>query len=308
MLFSFVLPAWKSRFLTEAIMSIVEQTIPNWELIVVDDCSPEPLKEIVESFDDPRIQYFRNKKNLGGDNLVMQWNHCITYAKGDYIILAADDDRYQPTFCEECLRLATKYPQVDLIHSSAETIDENGAHLWDDRILPEFTNKYEYLYWWVTGQICTCVGNFAFRRTSLHKIGGFIDFPCAFGSDVATPLALSKNGVANTSGMLFCFRESAQHLSADKTKLKDKIEAISQLSEWLQAINYESPDNPEDESFYKVMNYDYLHRKVVYEYFHLVIRYIPAKLLPGYLKLCRLATPKDKFMMVLRWIKSKICA
>lgn len=303
---SFIMPAWKARFLREAIGSIVAQTSPDWELVVVDDCSPEALGEIVAAFDDPRIRYVRNEKNLGGKNLVRQWNHCINFATGDYIVLAADDDLYKPTFCAECIRLAEKYPQADLIHASVEQIDEEGKHLWDDSILPEFTNKYEYLNWWVTGRSFTCIGNFAFKRTALLAMGGFIDFPCAFGSDIATPIALSVQGVANTQDMLFCFRQSTQHLSADSSRFKEKLEAISQLSEWLQAIDYETPEDPADREFYQVMNREYLHRKVVFDYFNLVIRYLPADKLPEYLMLCRLATPLDKSMMVLRWIKRKI--
>lgn len=302
---SFILPAWKGLYLHQAIGSIVAQTASDWELVVIDDCSPEPLREIVESFGDSRIRYVRNEKNLGGKNLVKQWNHCITFATGDYIVLAADDDEYKPTFCEECIRLANKYPEVDLIHSSVEQIDEEGKHLWDDSILPEFTNKYEYLNWWVTGRSFTCIGNFAFKRTALLEMGGFIDFPCAFGSDIATPIALSRNGVANTSEMLFCFRQSTQHLSADSSRFKEKLEAISQLSEWLQAIDYETPDNPVDKTFYEVKNTDYLHKKAVYDYFNLVIRFVSAKQLPKHLNLCRLATRKDRFMMVLRWIKHR---
>lgn len=300
------MPAWKARFLKEAVGSIVAQTSSDWELVVVDDCSPEPLNEIVNSFQDSRIRYYRNEQNLGGQNLVRQWNHCIQFATGDYIVLAADDDLYKPTFCEEVLSLAEKYPQVDLIHSSVEQIDEEGKHLWDDSFLPEYTSKYEYLNWWLTGRSFTCIGNFAFKRTALLELGGFIDFPCAFGSDIATPIALSKNGVANTSEMLFCFRQSAQHLSADSSRFKEKLEAISQLSEWLQSIDYEKPNNPKDQAFYEIKNTNYLHRKVVFDYFNLVIRFVPATKLPEYLNLCRLAKPKDKFMMVLRWIKKRV--
>ena len=300
---SFVLPAWKSRYLKEAIGSILSQTSPDWELVVVDDCSPEPLQEIVVSFNDSRIRYVRNRQNIGGKDLVRQWNHCLSFATGDYVVLAADDDLYRPTFCEEVIRLAEKYPQVDLIHSSVEQIDEEGRHLWDDSILPEFTSKYEYLNWWLTGRSFTCIGNFAFRRTALLEMGGFMDFPCAFGSDIATPISLSQNGVANTQQMLFCFRQSAQHLSADSSRFKEKLEAISQLSEFLRAIRYEEPDNPADKEFYAIVNEDYLHKKCVYDYFNLVIKYLPFKQLIPYLRLCRLASPKDKLMMVLRRIK-----
>ena len=303
---SFILPAWKSRYLAQAISSIEEQTCPDWELVVVDDCSPEQLEEIVASFEDARIRYVRNEKNLGGENLVRQWNHSITFAKGDFIVLAADDDLYKPAFCEEIVRLAGKYPQVDLIHASVEQVDENGGHLWDDSILPEFTSKYEYLNWWLTGRSFTCIGNFAFRRSALLAAGGFLDFPCAFGSDIATPILLSQNGVANTREMLFCFRQSTQHLSADRSRFKEKLEAISQLSEFLRGIRYEEPDNPADREFYAIVNEDYLHKKCVYDYFNLVIQYLPFRDLLPYLKRCRLADGKDKLMMTLRWIKRNI--
>jgi glycosyltransferase involved in cell wall biosynthesis len=303
---SFVMPAYKGRFLGEAVSSILGQTCPDWELIVVDDCSPDPLGDIVAAFPDPRIRFVRNEKNLGRENLVRQWNHSISFANGDYIVLAADDDLYRPTFCEEVVRLAQKYPQVDLIHASVEQIDEQGGHLWDDSILPEYTSKYEYLNWWLTGRSFTCIGNFAFKRTALLEMEGFMDFPCAFGSDIATPISLSQNGVANTQEMLFCFRQSTQHLSADTSRFKEKLEAISQLSEFLRAIRYEEPGNPADKEFYSIVNEDYLHKKCVYDYFNLVIKYLPFRQLFPYLKLCRLANLKDKVMMTLRWIKRKI--
>lgn len=304
---SFILPAWKGKYLKEAVASIASQTCPDLELIVVDDCSPEHLEEIVATFQDSRIRYYRNPENIGGKDLVRQWNHCLSFATGDFIVLAADDDFYRPTFCEEVIRLAEKYPQVDLIHSSVEQIDEEGRHLWDDSILPEFTSKYEYLNWWLTGRSFTCIGNFAFKRTALTALGGFMDFPCAFGSDIATPISLSLNGVANTQEMLFCFRQSAQHLSADSSRFKEKLEGISKLSEFLRAIRYEEPDNPADREFYSIVNENYLHKKCVYDYFNLVIKYLPPHQLFSYLKLCRLANGKDKAMMTLRWIKRRIC-
>lgn len=304
---SFIMPAWKSQFIERGISSIVNQTCPDWELVVVDDCSPEPIHEIVDSFNDERIRYVRNPTNIGGKNLVQQWNHSITYATGEFIVLPGDDDIYRENFCEECIRLAKKYPSVDLIRTSTELIDEQGQHVGDDATLPEFTNKYEYLNWWVTGRFFTCVGNFAFRRSELVKIGGFIEFPCAFGSDIATPIALSKNGVANTPEMLFCYRISSRNLSSDSSRYRERLEAISQLFEWLQTIDYEMPNDSRDKDFYLVMNPDYLHKKVVYDYFNQVIQYLPFTKL-NYLKYCRMASSKDKIMMLLRWVKRHIAS
>jgi len=290
---SFIMPAWKIKYLRQAIQSIVEQTYSDWELVVVDDCSPEDLRVIVNQFADGRIRYERNEKNIGGSDLVAQWNHSISFAKGEYIVLAADDDVYKPTFCEECVKLTEKYPDVDLIHSSVEQIDENGGHVWDDNIFPEYCSKEQYSYDWIRGAMFTCIGNYMFKRQALVSIGGFINFPCGFGSDIATPIALSEKGVANTQELLFCFRQSPEHLSADSSRFKEKLEAISLLSEWLQAHDYAN------------FGKEHLRKKCVYDYFNLVIKYLPASKL-NYLKYCRLATPKDKIMMTLRWIKKSI--
>lgn len=303
---SFIMPAFKGCFLKEAIDSILGQTIIDWELVIVDDCSPENLKEIVDSYSDSRIRYIRNDNNVGGSNLVKQWNHSISFATGEWLILAADDDFYRPTFCEECLRLVKKYPQVDIIHSSVEQIDERGKHLWDDTILPEYTSRYEYLNTWLRGLSFSCIGNFMFRRQTLLDHGGFIDFPCAFGSDIATPIRESFNGVANTQAMLFCFRQSPAHLSADSSRFKEKIEAISSLSEWIERLGWPQPDNPEDKGYYAIVNPDYLHKKCVYDYFNLVVKLLPFRSIPSYLQLCRRAAAKDKVMMVLRWVKHRL--
>lgn len=216
-------------------------------------------------------------------------------------MLAADDDLYAPTFCEEMARLIDKYSTVDLVRSRVLQIDEDGNPLWDDGI----TEEYQYLHDWLVAKVFTCVGNFAFRRSALEEIGGFIDFPCAFGSDIATPIKLSVNGVANTSEMLFSFRQSAIHLSSDTRRFKEKLEAISQLSEWLRRIDYDSPVSAADVEAYSLKNEKFLHAKCVYDYFNLVIRYVPISKL-NYLSLCRLAGSKDKVMMLLRWLKVRV--
>lgn len=304
---SFIMPAFKKAFLSEAVESIIGQTSSDWELVIVDDASPEPLREVVDRYPDERIRFFRNEANIGGKNLVNQWNHCIQYATGDFIVLAADDDIYEPEFCSEIGRLIAQYPDVDLVRSRVQQIDEDGKNLpYQDGIFPEYSSKYEYLHDWITAKAFTCVGNFAFRRSALLEMGGFIDFPCAFGSDIATPIALSINGVANTSRMLFKFRQSSSHLSGDSSRFKEKLEGISQLSEWLTAIDWPQPDDKQEAEYYSVASADYLHRKCIFDYFNLVIVNVPFNQLLKYLKLCRLASAKDKVVMVLRWIKRHI--
>lgn len=96
--YSFVLPAYKTGFIKEAIDSILEQTYKDFELIIINDASPEDLNSIVNTYCDERIRYYVNEKNVGGKDLVSQWNHCLQYAVGEYVILASDDDVYFPLY------------------------------------------------------------------------------------------------------------------------------------------------------------------------------------------------------------------
>jgi len=127
--FSFVLPAFKREYLKKSINSILSQTFKDFELIIIDDASPEDLKSVIADCDDPRLKYFRNDKNIGGENLVRQWNHCLNYVSSDYTILASDDDIYHKDFLLKMDALISKYPNVDVFHSRVGIIDS------DDRLI-----------------------------------------------------------------------------------------------------------------------------------------------------------------------------
>ena len=76
-MFSFIMPCYKRQFLGKAIESILAQTYDDFELVVVNDASPENLYEVVNSISDPRLRYEENITNLGGRDLVACWNHCL---------------------------------------------------------------------------------------------------------------------------------------------------------------------------------------------------------------------------------------
>ena len=93
-LVSIVLPTYKrAHVLPLAIRSVLAQTFPNWELVVVSDNSPDNTEEVVKSFDDPRIKYFRNDPNL---RLPRTLNRGFSLAQGDYLTWTSDDNMLAP--------------------------------------------------------------------------------------------------------------------------------------------------------------------------------------------------------------------
>ena len=100
MKFSIIVPAYKPQFLAECIESILAQTYSDWELIIVNDASPYDLDSIVKNYEDRRIRYYINEKNFGAVAMVNNWNHCLEYVTGEYVINMGDDDKLTPACLE----------------------------------------------------------------------------------------------------------------------------------------------------------------------------------------------------------------
>lgn len=91
-LVSIVLPTYtRARLLGYAIRSVLRQTYPHFELIVIDDNSQDDTPEVVRSFGDPRIRYFRNEENL---KLPRGLNRGFELAHGQYLTWTSDDNLY----------------------------------------------------------------------------------------------------------------------------------------------------------------------------------------------------------------------
>lgn len=205
------MPAYKAKFLHKAIDSILKQTFYDFELVIINDASPEQIKTIVNQFPDKRIRYEENKTNIGGKDLVANWNHCIQFAQNDYIVLATDDDMFDPEFLESAAQMIEKYPSVDLIRSGVKKIDEQEKILDFEFPLKEHMTWQEFTLFWAKGSTISCVSNYIYRKSALKD--GFISFPHAHLSDDATALLLSKNGIACIPENYMNFRVSTINLS-----------------------------------------------------------------------------------------------
>src|SRR4051812_41224937 len=96
---SFVIPCYKlGHLVSECLESILSQSYGDWEILLMDDCSPDDTKEVVQSFSDPRIHYIRNERNLGH---LRNYNKGIEMSRGKYIWLISADDRLRRPYLLE---------------------------------------------------------------------------------------------------------------------------------------------------------------------------------------------------------------
>lgn len=240
--YTFLLPAYKARFFEEALLSIKNQTYRDFKVIVSDDCSPEELKPIYDKVcgDDPRFTFRRNEENMGSKSLVSHWNLLVDICDTEWLIMAGDDDVYDPTFLDEMNRLSEKYPKVNLLHARARVIDADGEVTKLDSAYDEYVSQIEFLAFLGKIDHIECVGNYVYRTSVLKKQGGFVDLPLAWASDAATNNKMSREGCATSVNFLFHFRMSGVNISSTGNESnqvsKDKIRAVLMFDEDLESL------------------------------------------------------------------------
>jgi len=109
--------------LGETIDSILNQTFKDFELIVVDNYSTDNTEEVVRSYNDKRIRYFKNKNN---GLLAVNRNFAIKKSKGDYIAVCDDDDLWMPGKLEKQLAEFEKDKEIGLVCTNGFSFDESG--------------------------------------------------------------------------------------------------------------------------------------------------------------------------------------
>lgn len=125
-LVSIVLPTHNgSRYLEQAIQSCVDQTYPNWELIVVDDASTDSTPQILAHFvkADSRIRSVRHEQNR---KLPAALNSGFELAEGEYLTWTSDDNLYRPQAIEKMLAFLERQPRISLVYTDYTTIDDAG--------------------------------------------------------------------------------------------------------------------------------------------------------------------------------------
>lgn len=236
MKFSIIIPTYKYRFLQDAIESVFQQTFTDFELLIVDDCSPEDIKGVVNRYaDDSRLKYIKNDFNYGAIRLAENWNNCLRYCQGDYVICMGDDDLLLPHCLENYNMLIDKFPNVDVLHGQTEIINEKGKII--EYLEPRFEleSVFQLIYYrWVGYGRQQFIGDFCFKRKSLIEEGGFYNLPLAWGSDDITACIMaSKNGIANTEAVCFQYRKNSMSISSTSYSTV-KLDALLSQQQWYE--------------------------------------------------------------------------
>ena len=216
-----VIPAYKATFLSATLDSIAAQTCKDFTLYVGDDCSPEPIGRIVEAYRDKiNMVYQRFDSNLGGTDLVAQWERCIAMSEDEpYIWLFSDDDVMEPNCVEELLRQIDRTNGVyDLYHFDVDRIDERGRLISSKEDYPTILTAYQYYRGKNAGRFSSFAVDNVFSRR-IYERHGFVKFDLAWGSDVATWIVFcGEKGMYTVPDARVKWRESSRNITPDNSR------------------------------------------------------------------------------------------
>jgi glycosyltransferase involved in cell wall biosynthesis len=130
---SVVVPSWRAeRFIGETIRSVLDQSFADWELVVMDDASPDATVAAARAAaaGDSRVRIVEQSANVGP---AANWNRAVAEARGEYIKLLCHDDVLAP----QCLALEVdaldRHPTAGLACARRHIIDAKGKVIVADR-------------------------------------------------------------------------------------------------------------------------------------------------------------------------------
>lgn len=232
-LVSIAIPAYKRKWLSEAIKSALSQDYKNIEVIIVDDHSPQNLKEVVTPFLlDKRVSYYYNEINLGGKSVANNWNKCLEYANGEFFVLLCDDDILSPNFVSELLRLAHKYPKCNIFHGRRMLYHEKSNSIETMDSWPEYESFDNFQKEKKKVKRKHTITEFLYR-TNCIKEKKYVVFPVGFFSDDASILEIvATGGIASSQIPLVKIRINDDRISAEGKYPVEKTKAAIMYHEW----------------------------------------------------------------------------
>lgn len=123
--FSVVMPAYNAEAkIAESIESVLGQTLPDWELVIVDDCSTDNTAEVCAGFRDSRIRLLSTPQNL---NAAGARNLALEHATGQFVAFLDSDDFAAPNRLQRQLEFFRTNPEVGVCGTYVETFGGAGA-------------------------------------------------------------------------------------------------------------------------------------------------------------------------------------
>ncbi len=175
--FSVILPVRNGdSYIAQAIESVLAQTYPEFDLIILENKSTDRTLEIVSSYTDSRIKVIPAVTPL---NIEENWGRIVDQTTNEYITFIGHDDLLYPEFLAEMAALIISEPQASLYQAQYEEIDQSGNPIHHPAIVPykETASQFLAAYRALKNREEVCGTGYVTRVEDYRRIGGIPAFP-----------------------------------------------------------------------------------------------------------------------------------
>ena len=197
-------------YLKEAIESAINQSYPNLEIIISDNCSSDDTGLIVETFNDSRIQYYRHDENIGANN---NFNFCLKKATGVFFLLLHDDDLVDEDFVKKCMHAVKNRLEIGMIRTGTRVIDSDGNVLNETPNTVGGLSTEDFIRVWFDWKTALYLCSTLFNTKRLKEVGGFPSKPYLFQDVFAEFKLASKYGRIDIQDVKASFRQHPDEMT-----------------------------------------------------------------------------------------------
>jgi GT2 family glycosyltransferase len=211
--FSVLMPVYETpeEYLRVAIESVQRQAYPNWELCIADDASKQThVRRVLEecAAEDPRIKLVLRTEN---GHIAAASNSALALATGEFVALLDHDDALAPDALFENALVVNRFPDVDLIYSDEDKIDELGRHR-DPYFKPGWSPDSL-----LSRNYVSHLG--VYRRALIEEVGGFrLGFDGSQDYDLVLRVAERARRVEHIPRVLYHWRIHSASTASSRTQ------------------------------------------------------------------------------------------
>ncbi len=217
------------RFLAEAMDSVLQQTFTDFEFLILDDASTDNSVNIIRSYDDPRIRFYKNDKNMG---ISATLNRGISLANSDLIARMDADDICYPVRLQRQYDYITAHPECAMVSCWVRVITEDGSLVRQENF------RSEFYYYNLTFECWIYHPTILFRKAAVLEICGYT---VTYSEDFELFWQISrKYKIYNLPELLLDYRVTSQSLH--QVQKKDEYED-AQHQQVVRNLRYYTTDS-----------------------------------------------------------------
>ena len=234
---SLCIPAYQAaEYLQATIDSVLSQNYTDMEIVIVDNNSSDGTRAIVEAIDDDRVRVIHNPATL---SMADNFNLAVRLCRGEYVKVLCSDDTLEPDCIAAQSAVLENHPDVALVASQTDFIDDDGVLLLRARGLRGIVGRHSGQR--VVRQIVRSGRNpigapvaAMFRRSDFDRCGGF-DGDLLFVMDMDLWIRLLENGdfvgMPRAMGAFRVRTDSSTALTAASSQLAQQLEFVRRLND-----------------------------------------------------------------------------